>query len=200
MATLASLRTIANVYLARTNGDTLPWTDTDIDTLMGIALARLWPRIGKRASGTVATSSTTDTYTLPAGVTRVSRVELLNTDGTVADRITNWRYISDTQVVISPMLASGYTLRFIGWAAYSATGSDLPSNLEGVIAMRAAGLAYGELAGRLANSQRQQTLDSGRIVDYSTAVGLSAYWERRAVDELGADPQAVSYAPRYAHR
>lgn len=201
MATLATLRALANVNLSRADGDTLPWSDAAIDTLTQTALARLWPKVAKRASATLATDQTKDVFTIPSPVIRVSRIELLAQDGTLADRIMNWRYISDTQVIIRPQIVTGYTFRFIGWCPFDyATGADLLARLDSVVAMRVTALAYGALAGRLANSQRQQALDSGRIVDYSTAVGLSAYWERRYQDEISDDPAHASYAPRYAHR
>lgn len=208
MTTVALLRTTyLNDYLRRAEADGAPWTDGQCDRAISDALVALWADgIGKRASGTVATSQNSDVYTIPTALAggRVSRIELEQTSGGVSQRVgraTKWSYYSDTQVRVSPRITTDATLalRFFGWIPFAATGSDLPTRLESVAAMKAAGLAYGQLLGQLSNSQLQQGLDQGRVVDYQTAVGLSAYWERRYRDALDGDEAMKSFAPRYAH-
>lgn len=201
MATIATLRTTyLNVYLGRTDGSTEPWADGDCDRHLTDAIVALWPNVAKRASGTVATSQDSDTYAVPTGVTRVSRIDLLDSAGNVVGDVTDWRYLDDTHVIIRPLLVDGLTLRFGGWVAYASTGSDLPTTLEVPVAMRAAGLAFSELAGHLVNYQRQQGLDSGRVVDYGTAIGLSSYWMTQSGNLLAQQPQVTSYAPRRSRR
>lgn len=208
MTTVALLRTTyLNTYLRRAEADATPWTDAECNTAITDSLVALWADgIGKRANGTVATSSASDVYTIPSALAggRISRIELEHTSGGIsqrAQRATKWAYFSDTQVRISPRVSTDAALafRFFGWIPFAASGSDLPVRLESVVAMKAAGLAYGQLLGQLANSQLQQGLDQGRVVDYQTAVGLSAYWERRYRDALDGDEAMKSYAPRFAH-
>lgn len=209
MTTIASLRqTYLNTYIRRADGDTTPWTDTQANQAITDALSALWQDgSSKRASGTVATSQASDVYTIPlvgGVVMRVSRIELEQTNAGVTERVgraMQWQYYSDTQVRITPRIRtdSSLLLRFFGWVPWSLTGSDLPVRLEPIVSMKAAALAYGQELGQLANSQLQQGLDQGRVVDYPTAVGLSAYWERRYRDALDGDESLRSLAPRAAH-
>jgi len=208
MTTVALLRqTYVNTYVRRADGDTTPWTDAQVDRATGDALSQLWQDgSGKRAQGTVATSQASDVYTIPAALTggRVSRIELEQSSGGVTSRVgrvMQWQYYSDTQVRITPLIRTDATLllRFFGWVPWALTGSDLPVRLEPIVAMKSAALCYGQELGQLANSQLQQGLDQGRVVDYPTAVGLSAYWERRYRDALDGDESMKSLAPRYAH-
>lgn len=196
-----------NKYLGITNdsGDTIPWPSADRDQYILQALLQTWPDVGKRATGTVATNQNADVYTIPAGITRVSRIELEETAGGVTariDRAVDWQLYSDTQVRVSPLVAtmSGLVLRFFGWAPFATDASDIPARLEPAIAMRAASLAYGALSGQLVNYKRQQGLDSPRVVDYQTAVGESTYWERRYFEQIEKDPARLSYAPRRGRR
>lgn len=207
MTTVATLRTTyVNGYLGRTDGTTVPWSDTQIDRHISDALAKLWPDVGLRLTGTVAATTATGIYTIPASIKRVSRVLLEYTDGGVTDivdTVVNWRYETDTTVRVRPIITTeaGLNLRFYGWGPFSATGSDLPTDLEATVGERAAALAYGSLAGWLANSQKQQGLDSGRVVDYQTAVGMSAYYERRYQEAIDKYPGRMgAIAPRAARR
>jgi hypothetical protein len=201
MTTITLLRqTYLNKYLSRSDSDTVPWASTDLDQLLGDAIRSLWPVHGVMAVGDVATSSTTQEYTVPASIQRVSRIEMLDTDGYYVGAVTNWRPTTSGKVVIKPRLADGYTLRVTGWKPFADTGSDLPANLEDVVAKLGASLAYGALAAYLTNSQKQQNLDTGRIVDHQQAISLSAYWSQQAESRLFRDPSRVAYAPRRAQR
>lgn len=211
MTTVALLRTnYLNGDLRRAEASTAPWTDAQASQAITDALNGLWQDgIGKRAQGTVATNQASDVYTIPAIFAmpdgRISRIELEQVSGGVSSRIqrvTAWTYYSDTQVRIAPMLptSSSLLLRFFGWIPFLSDATDLPVRLERAVSFKAAALAYGQLTGQLVNSQTQQGLDSGRVVDYASAVGLSAYWERRYRDLLDGDQNMKSYAPRHAHR
>lgn len=201
MTTIASLRTTyLNKYLARADADTLPWTTTSLDQHLADAIRSLSPTHGLLVTGDVATDPQTNEYTIPAAITRISRIEMLGPDGAYHSPVTNWRLTSSGKVVIKPRLASGYTLRFTGWSAFAVTGSDLPVELEDVVAKLAAAQSYGELAASLTNSQRQQNLDSGRVVDHQQAISLDAYWRRLATDRLISSPYRVGHAPRRASR
>lgn len=209
MTTVALIRQKwVNVFLERAEGATNPWTDGECDQRIADALSQLWQDgIGKRATGTVATSQSSDVYTIPAALTggRISRIDLEQTSGGVTqriDRVTSWQYYSDTQVRISPMLPtlSGLNLRFFGWVPFATDANDLPTRLENAVGMKAAGLAWTQLTGVLVNSQTQQGLYSGRVVDYQTASGLAAYHERRYQEIVRRDPARMSFAPRRAAR
>lgn len=210
MTTVALLRTTyLNVSLRRVDGDTTPWTDAQCNQAITDALTQLWvDELGKFTQGTVAPSQASDVYTIPAALQagRISRIELERASGGISgkiDTVTNWRKYSATQVRISPILPTdaSLTLRFFGWIPFQVDGSDLPVILESIVAMKAAALAYGQELGQLANSQLQQGLDQGRVVDYPTAVGMSAYWERRYQDMVERLPDyRVSYAVRRAWR
>lgn len=209
MTTVALLRTTyLNAKLRRADGDALPWSDAHCNQTIIDALTQLWnDGLGKFVNGTVATDQLTDIYTFPAGLAggQLSRIELERASGGSSgrvDRVTNWRTYDTDKVRIAPVLPTdaSLALRFFGWVPFSATGSDLPVRLENVVAMKAAALSYGELGSSLVNSQLQQGLDQGRVVDYPTAVGFSAYWERRYQDQIEKDPAMRSFAPRAAHR
>lgn len=207
MATIDGLRTdYLNEYLHRADdpgGDIVgrPWTNDECDRILRDVITRLWQRLGRYTSGDVATDSSIDVYDLPAAFgtrNRISRVTFVDTRGLTIDRISNWRQEPDGKLLIRPLLASGYTLRVYGWVPF--TVDDLPGDLEEAIAHRAAARAYGNLAADLLNSERQQNLDSGRVVSYSDAVGLSAYHERLYQDAVIDHSARLSYAPRAAHR
>lgn len=207
MTTVILLRTTyVNGYLGRTDGTTIPWSDAQVNQHISDALVKLWPNVGPRVTGTVTANENSGIYTIPSSIKRVSRIVLEYISGgktDIADTITNWRYESDTTVRINPRVPTltGLSLRFYGWKAYLGDATDLPTDLEAAVAERAAALAYGSLAGQLVNSQRQQGLDSGRVVDYQTAVGLSAYYERRYQDAIERYPAQVGpVAPRAARR
>lgn len=208
MTTVALIRqNFLNTYLRRDEGSTSPWNDVQAGQAVSDAIGALWEDgCGARANGTVATSQASDVYTIPAALAggRVSRIELELVSAGVSrrvDRVTHWSYFSQTQVRITPMIAtmSGLSLRFFGWIPFLVDGSTLPVTLEKIVALKAAALAYGQELGQLANSQLQQGLDQGRVVDYPTAVGLSAYWERRYRDALDGSEYMRSFAPRAAH-
>lgn len=211
MTSIAQLRTThLNKYLGVSDdGKELPWPADDRDQYLKDALALCWPDIGNRVTGTVSTSDASDVVTLPAGWEQgnavISRIDLSYSTGGITRRVgklTSWQYLDEGSILITPPLAtlSGLTLRLVGSQPFAASGSDLPTRLERAIAYRAAALAFGSLAGQLANSSKQQGLDNGQIVDYPTAVGLSTYWERRYFEQIDKDPFRVSVGPRRARR
>ena len=207
MTTVAALRqTYLNDILQRIDGSTIPWSDNQCNQAITNAMYDLWPNVGQFVYGDVATSSTSMLYTVPAalgtveGEYAVSRIDVLDPAGNYVDTARVWRRHTATQVVVKPLLSSGYTLRFYGWKRFAVTGSDLPIRLERAAAYKAASACYGMLTGRLINSQLQQGLDSGRVVDYPSAVGLSAYWEAQYRTVTVNDPSRISLSPRRAYR
>jgi hypothetical protein len=207
MATVAALRTnYLNDLLERAEASTVPWSDAKCNQALTSALYDLWPMLGQFVYGDVATDSETQLYTVPTalgtveGEYQISRIEVLDASDNYVDTARVWRRHSATQIVLKPRLSAGYTLRFYGWKRFAVDGSDLPLRLERAVAYKAASTCFGMLTGRLVNSQTQQGLDSGRIVDYPSAVGLSAYWEAQFQRIAQNDPSRVSLAPRRAYR
>lgn len=203
MTTVTLLRTTyLNQYLGvASDGDTLPFTTAMRDRAIGDALIQMWPQLGRFVTATQAVDGNTEVYTIPSPMVRVSRIELQRTSGGVTEmlgRVTDWRMHGTTQVWIRPRFVSNTSLvmRFYGWVPFLADASDLPTTLEPAIAMRAAGMLFGAMAGQLTNYQRQQGLDPGRVVDYQTAVGMSAYWERRYFEAIKEHEAVVNYASR----
>lgn len=211
MATLTQLRQdFLNGHLGMAvDGAALPFTTAQRDEFLRSALEQSWPDIGNRATSSVATNGATDSITLPGafqqGDSIINRIEVMYAQGGITRRvaqITSWYYRDETTIRIVPALPtlSGLTVEVVGWLPFTNTGSDLPVRLEQAIAARAASLAFGDIAGQLANSERQQGLDVGQIVDYPTAVGLSAYWERRYFEQIEKDPAKVAQGVRRARR
>lgn len=208
MPTIDEIRTgYLNVYVHRTDdpvsGSNKPWSDDECDRLIEDALAKLWPRLGQRTSGDLTSDGLTDVYDAPAELGsqfRVSAIDVIDSGGRTVDRVPNWRYGGTGQLIIRPLFVSGTTLRVWGWIPFSVDGSDLPDDLVETVAHRAAGRAYSGLAAELVNSQRQQNLDSGRVVSYPDAVGFAAYHERLYQEGILDHPAQVSYAPRASRR
>ncbi len=205
MTTIAALRTgYLNSDLGRADADTLPWTSTQLDAFIDQGIVELWKEgvgeltvvDGAAPSGNLATVPAS--LGTVAGEYRISRIDIVGTDDEYLDRVSSWRYHSGTKVVVKPRLDTSLTLRYTGFKPY--TVSTLPTSLEPVVCYRAAALAFGAMVGQLVNSQRQQGLDSGRVVDYQTAVGASAYWQRLFIAGVQNELRRVSYAPRAAHR
>jgi len=201
MTTIAALRTTyLNGYLHRTDGATKPWGDAECNQYLTDALVQLWPQVGLYANGDVATDETSNLYTVPASIERVARIDVLNADSHYVDRVSNWRAHDATKVIVKPRIANGATLRFYGWKRFAATGSDLLTDLEQIVAYAAASMAYGGLAAELVNSQRQQNLDSGRVVDYPTAIGMASYFQARYTAGILNHPNRLHTGPRAAYR
>lgn len=205
MTTVALIRTTyVNVNLKRAEADPAPWVDGDVTQQIVNALQALWPELGLRTTGTVASATASGIYAMPGGIQRISRIDVEDTNTDIVDQVTRWRYYPDadppTKIKLTPRIQAGFNLRFFGWKPFALDASDIPVRLESVVAFKATALAFGVLSGYLGNSQLQQGLDSGRVVDYQTAVGLSAYWERRYQDAILNDPARVGGALRASRR
>lgn len=197
-----------NVYLHRVDdpgggASNKPWSDDECDRLLGDALAKLWPKLGRRVTDDIDTDSSTDIYVVPAAFYdryRISRITLLDSGGRTVDRITSWRYAGEGELLIQPLLAGGATLRVWGFVPFAVDATDLPDDLLETVAHRAASRAFSGLAAELVNSQRQQNLDSGRIVSYQDATGIAAFHERLYQEGILDHPAQVSYGPRASQR
>lgn len=207
-AAIQALRGTAGLLdslLGRQAGDLAPWTDAEAEAAIVAALHKSWssrPRIGLPTSGDAASSSTSMEVTVPAAFGTdfiISRIDVLDSSGMYIDRVSNWRHVG-TKVVVKPLLVSGLTLRFTGFKALAADASDLPTRLGEAICHLAASLAFGTLASKLGNFQRQQAIDSARVVTYQEAIGQSSYWLRMWQDDVADDPSRVVVSARAGYR
>jgi hypothetical protein len=209
VSTVAALRTdYVNKYLgSRVDGSAKPWSDDEINRFITDAVTRLWPDFGLLVYDELETLESTQFFNVPAGIVaqapyKISRVMIRQgapgEGGIVTDQATAWRPHPGNQFYVKTRIRTGQTFGVYAFHAYSV--SDLDVSLEPAIAMRAASSAYGALGGGLVDWQRQQNLDSGRMVSYADAVGLSAYWERQYQEATVRHPSRIAFAPRASSR
>jgi len=201
--TVAALRTghIEKFLHAGSLGATTrPWTTTEIDAYTVAVLEELWPDVGIYATGDVASDSTVQEYTIPGSIVRIAFIDILSSEGYYQDRVMSWRPLPAGKVLIKPRIADGLTLRFTGYKAYAADATDITTRLEQIVAFRSVARAYDGLAGELINSERQQQLDSGRVISYQEASQQSAFFEAKYRETIMRDPSLVRSGPRASHR
>ena len=201
--TVADLRTGHNEHLlhtATTALTTRPTPSPPIDIYTVAVLEELWPDVGIYVTGDVASDTTTQEYTIPALIERIAFIDILDQNGFYIDRVSSWRTLPDGKVVIKPRIAANLTLRFTGFKPYDNDATDLPTRLEQVVAYRSCARAYDALAGELINSQRQQNLDSGRVITYQEAQQQAAFYEAKYQERILRDPSLVRSGPRASHR
>jgi hypothetical protein len=181
-----------------------------VSAVIGNALARLWPDMGTlQYAETVCDGR--QFIAVPAIFTtaieyKLSRIILLDgpeaQGGTYGDDLKGWRkHPIDNQIVVKKGFpGAGVYAGFYGWVPFAPDGSDLPVSLEPALADRSASFAYGDYGAKLANYQRQLNLDDSRVVDYPTAIGLSAYYEKRYQDGTLDSQYRLTFAPRSSSR
>lgn len=202
--TVASVAAVVNTYVKRQAGDTRPWTDAQVTQAVTDTLDQLWPDFGVLTAAE-ASADGTQFIAVPAAFTsaasyRLSRVLVKRSDGIISDKATGFQLDVGGKVFIKTRIASGNILRFYGFTPYLNDASNVPDRLKSALAMRSAGFLWGMLGAELANSELQQTLDSGRVVTAAEAMSQSAYFERRFQDATEREPTRISYAPRAANR
>lgn len=205
MATIASIRTgYLNGMLSREDGSTDPFSDSTCNQMISQAIEELWPDFGVFFNDVAATDESDEFYVIPTGMVEISRIVLESASAPArrVSNVMNWRKAGSGQVVVDPLIAtdSSLQLRFYGWKPYANDGSDLPDRLQSLVAMKAASLCYGTMAAGLSDYERQAALDSGKMVTYQDAVGLSAFWQRRYEDRARREPGQVTFAPVAATR
>jgi hypothetical protein len=209
VATVAALRTdYVNQYLGgRVDGSTKPWSDDELDRFINDAVILLWPDFGLLVYDELQTVETTQFFDVPAAIValapyKISRVMIRQgapgEGGIVTDQATGWRPHPGNQFYVKTRIRTGQTFGVYAFHAFSV--ADLDTSLEPAICYRAASAAYGALGGGLVDWQRQQNLDTGRMVSYADAVGLSAYWERRYQEATVRHPSRIAFAPRASSR
>ena len=209
MATVEDLRTgYVNKYLgSRIDGSSKPWSNEELDRFIADAVIRLWPDFGLLVYDELETGETTQFFDVPASIValapyKISRVMIRQgapgEGGIVTDQATGWRPHPGNQFYVKTRIRTGQT--FGVYAFHAFVIGDLDVSLEPAICYRAASAAYGALGGGLVDWQRQQNLDSGRMVSYADAVGLSAYYERLYQESTVRHPSRIAFAPRSSNR
>jgi len=98
------------------------------------AIRKLWPAVARLVSESITSLVNDQTYTLTA-IEDVERIELLDisNDQIVANTVRSWQVIRDESAdpavnrLIIPPVGAGYTMRVIGYAAYTVPASSPPS-------------------------------------------------------------------------
>lgn len=208
MTTIAALRTTyLNGYVGRSDGATQPWSDAECDRALGDSINRLWPDFGRLQYGEVASDEATQFFAVPASVValapyKISRIIIRQgapgSGGLMIDQASGWRQDVDDQFFIRTRILGGQTFGVYAFVAFTVTTLD--ATLEASVSARAASFLYGNLVGKLVDFQRQQNLDTGRVVSYADAVGASAYWERQYQESTIRHPSRIAFAPRASNR
>ncbi|RLB44766.1 MAG: hypothetical protein DRH30_00490 [Deltaproteobacteria bacterium] len=179
---------------------TRPWTLTEIDAYTSAVLAELWPDVGVYTTGDVTSDSTVMEYTIPGSIERITIIDILDSSDYYIDRVMSWRPLPSGKVLIKPRITDNLTLRFTGYKPYAADATDIPVRLEQIVAFRSLARAYDGLAGELINSERQQNLDSGRVISYQEAAQQATFYEGKYRDAIIRDPSLIRSGPRASHR
>lgn len=153
---LDALRTdYLNIELGlATDGDNSFGTTTARNFFIQNAIRKLWPDVAKLTSETFVTGSDDQTYTLTS-IEDVERLEVLDATNNqlVGSTIRSFQVVRDESSdppvnrLLIPNMASGYTVRVLGYAAYSvpATGAatvDFPTRMAHVVSAGARVEAY----------------------------------------------------------
>jgi hypothetical protein len=179
---------------------TRPWTAPEVDAYTSAVLAELWPHVGVYTTGDVASDSTTYEYTIPGSIERIVYIDVLDASEFYIDRVMSWRTLPAGKVLIKPRIQTGLTLRFTGYVPYAADATDIPVRLEQTVAFRSLSRAYNGLAGDLINSERQQNLDSGRVISYQEAQQQADFYNAQYEVAISRDPTLVRSGQRASHR
>jgi len=151
------------------------------------AIRKLWPDVARLISESITSLVNDQTYTLTA-IEDVERIELLDisNDQIVANTIRSWQVIRDESAdpavnrLIIPPVGAGYTMRVIGYAAYtvptstppSSSGSvDFPSRMAHVVSAGGRVEAYRAKLNKFAdyeqfaNENRQNVLQPAELLE-----------------------------------
>ncbi len=203
MTTVALLRTAhiePYLHSGTLTSSSRPWTLAEIDAYTSAVLAELWPDVGVYTTGDVDSDSTVQEYTIPGSIERILFIDILDSSDYYIDRIMSWRPLPAGKVLIKPRISDNLNLRFTGYKPYNVAGTDLPVRLEQVVSWASLARAYKGLAGELINSERQQNLDSGRVISYQEASQQSVMFQANYDDAIRDDPSLVRSGPRASHR
>jgi hypothetical protein len=97
--------------MADTNSASYFFSKDDVEEYRKDAVHSLWPHTwqeGYDDSGT--TDGTTEVFTAPAGVTRINKIQLLDDDGTVVSRLSDYE-VQSNSIIFPTAPSNGYTMR-----------------------------------------------------------------------------------------
>jgi hypothetical protein len=138
---LDALRTgyLNNELGLASDADTNFGTEAQRNFYLQNAIRKLWPAVARLVSESITVLANDQTYTLTA-IEDVERIEILDisNDQIVANTVRSWQVIRDESAdpavnrLIIPPVGVGYTLRVIGYAAYTVPASSPPSGSANV--------------------------------------------------------------------
>lgn len=154
---LADLNSALDVQLKDTTD--VVWTSAEKDELLKQSVHALWPRFSRPLDPTATTITiVADTYyySLPSGVTAVSRIDLLDADsedrGPIHGRA--WELTGDVlsgsgKLHVGPTYVKGYvggTLRLHGYGKYDTATNLIPWDFRALVLAQARAEAYRRVA------------------------------------------------------
>lgn len=198
MATLAALRTRLNNEVGVLNDTTdTVWSQAVRNQAIGDAYAELW-RVGvwKDAKQDFATVTDQWTYALTS-IRKLDRLEVLDSTSRVLERPRgvieqDGSGTNAFQLRLSGPIASGYTLRVRGWAAYVSTFAndaavdDLPAEHVRVPILKAKAILYRIQMGTFARYGERQALPPEMNVSVDQLAGIIQAAEREFLDAAKA--------------
>lgn len=138
------------------------WATGEVDAIVIMAVDQLWPRFSRPldAESTTITLADDDLYySLPSGVVAVSRIDLIDADGSNMGPVPgrSWELTGDplsgtAKLHISGTFArTGYTLELHGYGKYDTSSNLIPSDFAPLVLARARAEALRRIA---ANRER----------------------------------------------
>ena len=105
-----------------TNAVNYFFTNDDVANFRRDAIYSLWPHAWQEGyDDTLTSDDATEIYTLPAGVTRVNKIQLLDTDGKVVSRLSDYE-VQSGKIIFPSAPTEGYTMRL--WVEKMFTKSE----------------------------------------------------------------------------
>jgi hypothetical protein len=192
VATLLQLRTKLNGEIGvTTDGESVPWTTTVRSNAIIDGYADLWRQgVWKAAKQDLTANSDTYTYALTS-IRKVNRVEVLDSSGALTSRAIG-RVEDDGaggyQLVLPTPVATGYTIRVIGWTAYKSQFSsdsdtdDLAAEYNRIPLLKAKAILYRQQLGQFARYGERQAIPAEMNLTIDQFLGIIAAAEREYDD------------------
>lgn len=94
-----------------TNSNNYFFSNDDVAEFRQDAIYSLWPSTWHETVDTsLTTDENTEIYTLPSGVTRLNKIDLVDTDGSTVGRITDYE-VQSNKIIFGVAPRDGYTMR-----------------------------------------------------------------------------------------
>lgn len=154
------------------------WNSTELDTIVGMSVATLYPRYCRLLDPTLYTITlvaSTYFYNVPTGVVSVNRLDRVQSDGTEAGPVSGlaWEIVGDlnggtAKIHVSPQIVDGFvgdTIRINGYGAYDTSSNPVSDSLSQLVLARARAEAYRRIAGD--RTQFEQWLSRNQVQNVS---------------------------------